>query len=139
MTSQSNKDGTQLRSDFDKICETLYDLADRDECDVSFEDGRMVSESDCAMMRISYDDSVRKACWKPFAKEAKLEKALEDHEEMIEDIERGTERALTKTMADAYLLSIDYCDFLWFCLWRAALHNPALGGTEGLSRFEQIR
>ena len=128
MATQPNKEGTQLRSDFRKICDTLCDQAELDECNISFDDGRMLSETDSAMMRISYDDLARKEFWKPYGKDAKIEAALEDHEEMIIDIEHEIERETTQTVADAYLFSIDYSAFLWFCVSRAAFHNPVFGG-----------
>ena len=139
MATRPNKEGTQLRSDFDKICETLYDLEELDKCNIKYDDGWIISETDRATMRISYDDLAGQAFWKPYAKDAKIEAALEDHEEMVMDIEHEIKRVTTRTVADAYLLSIDYSDFLWFCLWRAAFHNPIFAGTDGSSRFEQIR
>ena len=145
MASLPNSEGAQLRHDFDVICETLYDLADRDLCDFDFKDGIIISELDSAKMKISYDDSARKAFWKPFLQDAKLDEALESHEELVEDIEHGEdpedriERGPTKTIGDAYNLSLDYSDFLWFCVYRAALRNPALNETGINSKFEQIR
>ena len=139
MATHPNKEATQLRSDFDKICETLCDLAELDGCNINFDHGWIVSETDCATMRISHDGLVGQAFWKPYAKDAKIEAALEDHEEMVIDIEHEIERETTRTVADAYILSMDYSDFLWFCIWRAAFHNPVFTGTDGPSKFEQIR
>lgn len=128
MATQPNKEGTQLRSDFVKICDLLLDLAEHDEDDLKFDDGRMMSETDITMMRISYTDLARRAFWKPYAKDAKIEAALSDYEEMIEDIEHEIERGTTQTIEDAYLLSMDYSDFLWFCVSSVAFHNPVFGG-----------
>ena len=139
MASQMNSEGAQLRYDFDVICETLYDLADRDDGDFDFDDGIIISELDSVKMKILYDDSARKAFWKPYLQDAKLDEALESHEELVEDIETEIERGPTKTIADAYLLSLDYADFLWFCLWRAALHNPVFDETEINPKYVQIR
>ena len=145
MASRQNSEGAQLRYDFDVICETLYDLADRDEGDFDFDDGIIISEPDSAKMKISYDDSARKAFWKPYLRDAKLDEALESHEELVEDIEHGEdpedriERGPTKTIADAYNLSLHYADFLWFCLYRAALANPAFDETGINPKFEPIR
>ena len=148
MASQQNSEGAQIRHDFDVICEILYDLADRDEGDFDFDDGIIISEPDCAKMKISYDDSARKAFWKPYLQDAKLDEALESHEELVDDIEYGEDhreypefeikRGPTKTIADAYILSLEYSDFLWFCLWRAALHNPVFDDTGISPKFEQI-
>ena len=127
MTTQPNKEGMQLRSAFSNICDTLSDLADHDESDLNFDHGVVISHLDNATMRISYDSHARQGFWKPYAKDAKIEAALEDHEEEIEDIEHefgGT----TQTVADAYTLSIKYGDFLWGCLSRAVLYNPVFGG-----------
>ena len=128
MASERNKEGMQLRSDFAKICDLLSDLAELDEDDLRFDDGLMVSETDSAMMRISYDDLARKTFWMPYAKDAKIEAALEDHEEMIDEIEHECERGTTQTTEDAYLLSMKYSDFVWFCVSNAAFQNPVFGG-----------
>ena len=146
MASRPNSEGAQLRYNFDVICdETLYDLADRHEEDFDFDNGTIISEPDRAKMKISYNESARKAFWKPYLQDAKLDEALESHEELVQDIEHGedienrTDRGPTKTVGDAYLLSLDYSDFLWFCLWRAALHNPVFDDTGINPKFEQIR
>ena len=130
MATQPNKEGMQLRSDFGKIIDTLSDLADYDESDLNFADGKMMSRADIAMMRIFYDNLACKAFWKPYAKDAKLEAALEDHEEMVEDIEVELGRAPTETVADAYILSIQYSHFLYFCVTNATFSNPVFGGEK---------
>ena len=145
MASLPNSEGAQLRYDFDVICETLYDLADLDRCDFDFDDGIILSEPDSAKMKISYDDSAREAFWKPYLQDAKLDEALESHEELVEDIEHGEDpedridRGPTRTIGDAYNLSLDYSDFLYFCVWRAALDNLAFDETGINPKFEQIR
>lgn len=65
MASRLNSEGAQIRYDFKTICETLYDLAERDECDIDFDDGVIISEIDSVKMKIIYDDSALKAFWKP--------------------------------------------------------------------------
>lgn len=138
MASRPNNEGTQLRYDFEVVCDKLYDLADRQEDDYDFDDGVIISESDSAKMKISYDDSARDAFWKPYLQDAKLEDALESHEDLVEEIEHK-ERGTTKTMGDAYLLSLRYRDFLWFCLHRAVVANPVFDETGINPKFESIR
>ena len=138
MASRLNNEGAQLRSNFDNFCEALYELVDRRECNIEFDHGKIIAGSGCKMMKVSYAESASKAFWKPYVKDAKLDEALEDHEEMIEDIEQSNERGPTQTVEDAYLVSLQYSDFLWFCVWRSTVYNPVFDGPEGCSRFEQI-
>ena len=128
MAPERNKEGMQLRSDFVKICDLLSDLAEHNEDDLRFDDGRMVSKTDNVMMRISYDDLARKAFWMPYAKDAKIEAALEDHEEFIDDIEDEVGRGTAQTTEDAYLRSMKYSDFIWWYVSNATLDNPVFGG-----------
>ena len=131
-------EAAQLRSNFDRFCEELYELVDRRECDIEFDHGKTMAESDCEMMKVSYAESASKAFWKPYVNDAKLDEALEDHEEMIKDIEQSSERGPTQTVEDAYLVSLQYSDFLWFCVWRSTVYNQVFDEPEGCPRFELI-
>lgn len=139
MATRQKNEGAQLRYDFDVVCETLLDLADRDERNFDFDDGVIISEADSAKMKISYNESAQKAFWKPYLQDAKLDQALESHEELVEDIEdRSESRPPIKTIGDAYALSLHYTDFLWFCVVRAALANPVFDQTGESPKFERI-
>ena len=130
MTTQPNKEGKQLRANFERIIDLLCDLAVQFESDPRFDDGMVVSETDKAMMRISYDDLASKAFWEPYPKDAKIKAALDDFEEMVDDIEHETERRPTQTVQDAYLFSMDYSDFLYYCVTNATFHNAVFGGEK---------
>ena len=66
MASLFSNEGAQLRSDFDKFCEELYELVDRRECDIEFDHGEIMAESGCEMMKVSYAESASKAFRKPY-------------------------------------------------------------------------
>ena len=144
MASRPNSKGSQLRHDFSLICETLYDLAERDD-DFDFDDGVILSELDTARMKISYDDSALKAFWKPYLQDAKLDEALESHEELVQDIEHPEEimpridPGPMKDIGDAYNFSLHYADFLYFCVCRGVLGNPVFDDTGINPKFEVIR
>lgn len=129
MATQPNKEGKQLRANFVRIIDLLCDLAEQQfKSELNFDDGGIMSEADNAMMRISYDGLASQAFWQPYSKDAKIEAALDDFEEMIEDIENEVVRGPTQTVEDAYILSIKYSRFLYFCVTNAAFFNPVFGG-----------
>ena len=144
MALRQNNEGAQLRYDFSLICETLYDLAERDD-EFDFDGGIIISELDSARMKISYDDYALTAFWKPYLQDAKLDEALESHEELVQEIEHPeetmprTDLGPMKTIGHAYDLSSHYSDFLCFCLFRGVLDNPIFDVTGTDPKFEVIR
>ena len=138
MATRQKNEGAQLRYDFDVVCEILFDLADRDGRDFDFDDGVVMSETDSDKMKISYDDSARKAFWKPYLQDAKLDEAVEDPEEYVQEIEESHHHPSIRTLASAYPLSIRYADFLYYCVGRAAFNNPVFDETGESPKFERI-
>ena len=60
MAPSLNNEAAQLRSNVDKICEELYELVDRRDRDTEFDHGKIMAESDCKMMKVSYRESASK-------------------------------------------------------------------------------
>ena len=139
MAPSPNRSGLQLRSSFDEICEELFWLAEQGESAIDFNNGKIISDQHANKMRIMHDASAGDNFWKSRVEGAKLDETLSGHEEMIEEIETGLTHPDTHTMGDAYPFSLVYCDFLYFCIARAALHNPVLDGPEDPPIFEQIQ
>ncbi len=93
-------------------------------------------------MKISHDDSVTKDYWKLYDKDigdVKLNEQLDGYEERLKEIKDRRHKPSTLTTEDAFPLSLQYCNFLCFCISVAALNNPVFNGMEGPSTFDTIR
>lgn len=139
MASSQITEGMQLRLGFETIRDEIACLADQEQTQMDIRDGKVMSEQDVKRMRIFYNDSASKAFWKPNVKDANLDDELEGHEELIAEIEDSGYSLRTPTVIQGYPLSVRYCDFLYFCICRAALYNPVFHGPEGTSTFEEIQ
>ena len=70
---------------------------------------------------------------------AKLDEQLDGYEERLKEIKDRRHNPSTLTTEDAFPLSLQYCNFLCFCISVAASNNPVFNGMEGPSTFDTIR
>ncbi len=124
MALSQNSEGMRLRSAFDSICEEIYYLVEH-KSNINCRYGKIVSDTDMEMMKISYADSASKEFWKPYNGDANLKEELDGYEDMVAEIEEEYKYdSETQTVGAAYLLSLPYSRFLYFCVAHAALDNP---------------